>query len=124
MSDLLIPMDSPLSKDVFDQIELFKSRFKELWSNWESLKELGINLSGNFSRNDSGSISGASCGVDPHRLKGYYLDFRFFWAEKEPTYYFKIAQLIGKNCSDHRARRCLADNKSSWKEEGVFHEWQ
>ncbi len=123
MADTLISLTTEISKEALEQVELFRIRFRELWSNWESLKKQGLSLGGSFSNHGNGKVSGPGCGVEVHRLKGFYLDFRFFWAQKEPTEFFKISSLLGKHCRDNRLHRCLSSNKDQWKEAGLLHEW-
>lgn len=106
-----------------EQIELFRDRFRELWSNWESLRDAGISLGGHFSNQGEGEVRGSGCGMDVHRLKGFYLDFRPFWSSGEATNYFKIASLIGRHCRDRRLHACLRDNREDWKNAGLLHEW-
>lgn len=121
--DISIRLDKAPSETEMYQISLFRYRFEQLWSNWESLEAAGIKLGGSFQNKGSGSVGGSGCGIEPHRLKGYYLDFRFFFADKEPTHYFKVSNLIGKHSKDKRLHRCLAENKKNWQESGVLHEW-
>lgn len=123
MSEILISLSKPLTKEHLDQIQCFRERFAELWDNWESLKKLGIKLGGSFQNKGNGKITGPSCGIDHHRLKGYYLDFRFFYAKKEPTHYFKISNLISRYCEDSRLRNCLEIDKNSWNSAGVLTDW-
>jgi hypothetical protein len=123
MTDIVIPLTTELRADSLEKMDLFRARFSEIWSNWESLKKHGIKVGGGFSNRGGGKVSGPGCGVEVHRLKGFYLDFRFFWAEKEPTQYLKISALLGKHCTDTRVRRCLAENKAQWREAGLLHEW-
>ena len=123
MSDVLIPLTMEMPAEVLEQIELFRLKFKELWSNWESLKRQGIILGGSFMNHGDGGVSGSGCGVEVHRLKGFYLDFRFFYAQDEPTYYFKIVALIGKYCTDSRLYQHLRCYKEQWKDAGLLHEW-
>lgn len=123
MADIIVPLAAPMGKEALQQLQLFRDRFTELWSNWESLKKHGIKLGGAFANRGGGKISGPGCGVEIHRLKGYYLDFRFFWAKKEPTHYFKVSALIGKHCTDTRLRKCILENKKQWEEAGLLHGW-
>lgn len=123
MADTLISLTTDISQESLEQVELFRIRFRELWSNWESLKKQGLSLGGTYSNHGNGKVSGSGCGVEVHRLKGFYLDFRFFWAQKEPTEFFKISSLLGKHCSDIRLHRCLSGNKRQWKEAGLLNEW-
>lgn len=123
MADTLISLTTEMPDDALEQIELFRLKFRELWSNWGSLKGQGLALGGSFSNHGDGKVSGPGCGVEVHRLKGFYLDFRFFWAQKEPTHFFKISSLLGNYCSDTRLHECLSSNKEQWKEAGFLHEW-
>jgi hypothetical protein len=118
-----IPLSENVTDEFYNQVDLFRVRFSELWGNWESLKNLGIELGGSFQNKGNGKVGGSSCGVDIYRLKGFYLDFRFFYANDEPTNYFKIAKTINKLCSDDRARKYLLANKAGWQDAGVLQEW-
>lgn len=113
----------PISNIELERVDLFRLRFRELWSNWESLKSLGVKLGGSFQNNGLGVINGAGCGIEHHRLKGYYLDFRFFFADKEPTHYFKITNLVCGLCDDKRLRKCLAEDREAWHRAGILREW-
>ncbi|MAY36636.1 MAG: hypothetical protein CMN84_11095 [Spongiibacteraceae bacterium] len=123
MADTLVPMSKNISSEGLEQLQLFRLAFQELWSNWESLKRQGLTLGGSFSNRGDGRVSGPSCGIEVHRLKGLYLDFRFFWAQKEPTHFFKISSLLGKHCTDRRLHACLKSNKKQWVKAGFLHEW-
>jgi hypothetical protein len=123
MSDTLILLTTEMPDEALEQMELFRLKSRELWSNWDSLKSQGLSLGGHFSNHGGGRVSGPGCGVEVHRLKGIYLDFRFFWAEREPTNFFKVTSLLGKCCSDTRLHQCLSSNKEQWKEAGFLHEW-
>jgi hypothetical protein len=112
-----------MTDEALEQIELFRIKFRELWSNWESLKKLGPSLGGSFSNLGNGKVSGPGCGVEVHRLKGFYLDFRFFWAQREPTEFFKISSLLSRHCTDQRLHQFLLNSKEQWKEAGLLHEW-
>jgi hypothetical protein len=124
MADTVVQLTKEMPIEVVQQIGLFQLKFQELWSNWESLKSQGIMLGGNFSNHGDGKVSGPGCGIEIHRLKGLYMDFRFFWAKGDPTSYSKITSLLGKHCSDSRLRQCLRRSKEQWKEAGILYEWQ
>jgi hypothetical protein len=123
MTDTFISLTTEMSSDALEQLELFRQKTRELWSNWESLKKQGLSLGGNFSNLNNGKLSGPGCGVEVHRLKGFYLDFRFFIAPKEPTEFFKVSSLLGRHCSDPRLHRCLSSNRKQWNDAGFLHEW-
>jgi len=118
-----IPFSRDLADNFYIQADLFRMRFSELWKNWESLRGLGIELGGHFQNKGNGKVGGSSCGIDIFRLKGFYLDFRFFYANDEPTNYFKMTKSIGKFFSDDRVRNYLKGNNRSWNEAGVLEEW-
>ncbi|MBX9870429.1 MAG: hypothetical protein K2X75_00385 [Burkholderiaceae bacterium] len=123
MADTLIALTTEMSPEALEQVELFRVRFRELWSNWESLKRNGLSLGGSFQNLGNGKVSGLGCGIEIHRLKGFYLDFRFFWAQNEPTEFIKISKLLGKHCADDRLHRCLSTNNEQWKKAGFLHDW-
>ena len=124
MTDTLVKLDSEFDESEYQVIELFRERFRILWENWESLKALGINLGGTFSnKNENKKITGDSCNIEIFRLKGFFVDFRFFYAEKEPTKYFNIASLLGKKCKDTRLRSLLKENKINWNNAGLLEGW-
>lgn len=123
MKGVQISLDIPFQSEQLIQIELFRTRFKELWANWESLQQQGLKIGGTFETSNVGSIHGPSCGVERHRLKGYYLDFRFFWAQKEDTNFLKICSLVTKHSADARLRKCVDVNKKYWGNAGMLREW-
>lgn len=124
MSDQIdIPLTSPIPGKGIDQVRLFRMRYAQLWSNWESLKSSGIKLGGSFQNKGSGNVTGPGCGIDQHRLKGFYLDFRFFSADKEPTQFFKILNLIRNHTDDCRLHRIIDLNRREWHDAGVLGSW-
>lgn len=118
-----IPLTLPLPIKGIHQIRLFQARFSELWSNWESLKNSGIKLGGGFQNNFDGTVTGSSCDIERHRLKGFYLDFRFFFADKEPTHFFKILNLIRTHTEDYRLHEIIELNKKKWHDAGILDSW-
>ncbi len=123
MTELLLKLDESIGGEDYQKVELFRERFKILWDNWDSLKKQRIQLGGSFEHHDPQRFTGSSCNIESYRLKGYYVDFRFFYAEREPTYYYTIAGLIGKHCRDERMRRCLKTSNQTWKDAGILREW-
>lgn len=123
MQHIEIELEQPFTDDELAQIELYRRRFSELWANWESLKAQGISLGGKFENPEQGKIAGRGCGIERHRLKGFYLDYRFFNAKDEPTNYFKISKLIGKKSRDSRVKELLKYNNTNWKNPATFAGW-
>lgn len=123
MDKLILNFDKPISKDDYQRIELFRYRFKVLWGNWESLKRSGIQLGGSFQNHALQRFTGDSCNIESFRLKGYYVDFRFFYSKKEPTHFYSIIRIIGKHCHDERLRKYLKSAKQNWENAGILREW-
>lgn len=123
MSELLLKLDKSIGEGDFQKIELFKERFIILWENWESLKKQDIKLGGSFQNYNLKTFGGPSCNIESFRLKGYYVDFRFFYSKKEPTHYYTISNLIGKYCHDERMQKCLKSCNKNWKDAGILYEW-
>lgn len=124
MTDILIKLNRKFDESEYQNIELFRERFRILWENWESLKSLGIQLGGSFSnKNENKKITGDSCNIEIFRLKGFFVDFRFFYAEKEPTKYFNIASLLSKKCNDQRLYALLKENKDNWNDASLLEGW-
>ena len=104
--------------------ERFNLRFKELWANWDDLKENGINLSGNFELQGDGRIHGRNeLGVDRFRLKGFFMDYRHFAAQKEPIEFGRICNLIKKHFNDSRVCSVIDHEKKRWKNCAGLSSW-
>lgn len=123
MNELMLNLEKPINTDEYQRIELFRYRFRVLWQNWESLKKMGIKLGGSFTNHSLQRFTGNSCNIESFRLKGYYVDFRFFFAEKEHTYYYKIIKIIGKYCHDKRLQKCLKTANQNWENAGILRGW-
>ncbi len=123
MAEVVVPLSEPITAEHADQFKLFHYRVNELQSNWDSLLSQGLRIGGSFSRDDYGRIRGDSCGVEIHRLKGLYLDFRFFYAQGERTHFYAVAKQVDRVCSDPRIRKVTTRLRSNWKEPGFLHGW-
>ena len=123
MNELILKFDKPINKEDYNRIELFRYRFRILWENWESLKRAGIKLGGSFQNYARQRFTGDSCNIESFRLKGYYVDFRFFYSKKEPTHYYKITNIISKHCHDKRLQKCLRTANQSWEDAGILRGW-
>ncbi|MEZ8107410.1 hypothetical protein [Vibrio cortegadensis] len=119
-----IQIDTPISREIENSLELFQYRALELIENYEDIKNQGFDISGSRSFSfQNGQISGAGMKVCRHRLKGLFVDFRFFVGNDEPTNFFKIHKTIGLLSSDVGYRKTLKDLKSGWQEKGMFKGW-
>lgn len=119
-----VPLTSPLSTDMKDSVELFLYRAAELIENYDDLKKKGVGFGGssNYSFED-GVISGPSLNVCRHRLKGLFVDFRFFFGNDEPTNFLSFTGVLGKLTDDVGFRSVLKESKQSWKEKGFLDGW-
>lgn len=120
MTPELIPVEQKLSDEEQLRLRLFKARFDELWSNWLSLKSAGIKLSGSFGNNGGGKVVGGGCAIEAHRLKGFFLDFRPFWQDGEPTHIKRTTGLLGRVSGDPRLHKLLRENREAWAEAEVM----
>ncbi|MCT4348161.1 hypothetical protein AB4395_11845 [Vibrio splendidus] len=119
-----IQISTPISREMEDSLELFQYRAQELIENYENIKKQGFDIGGSQSFSfQNGQISGVGMSVCRHRLKGLFVDFRFFVGNDEPTYFFKIHKAIGLLSTDVGYRRTLKDLKSGWQEKGMLKGW-
>ncbi|NQY62854.1 MAG: hypothetical protein HRT38_03860 [Alteromonadaceae bacterium] len=111
---------SDISSEELISIKLFKKRFDILANHRD---ELDIKRSGGFSasRDEIGKVTGDTLNKSENSMKGFFMDYRFFHGEKETTYYFKIAKLIGRKFKDERLFLLLKDQKSAWNKAETFH---
>ena len=78
MDSKIINICKQLEERQLQIVELYKFRFKELWSNFKDLN-LG-RLNGSFEISDKGYLKSGSFDLpNIHRLKGLYPDFRHFF---------------------------------------------
>ncbi|MEZ8757444.1 hypothetical protein AB4116_18010 [Vibrio splendidus] len=113
-----------LTDEMKASIDLFQYRASELIDNFEDIKNKGLDVDGllNFSF-EGGKISGAGMNVCRHRLKGLFVDFRFFVGNDEPTNFLRFHGSIGRLSDDQGFRSTLRELKVGWKEKGMFDGW-
>jgi hypothetical protein len=58
-----------------------------------------------------------------HRLKGLFVDFRFFFGAREPTNFLKFIKILGRLSDDAGFRNVLYESKESWNEKGFLDGW-
>ncbi|QQX78365.1 hypothetical protein JK628_12205 [Shewanella sp. KX20019] len=119
-----VDISAPLTNEVKKSIELFQYRSKELIDNYEDIKIKGLNVCGSHTFSfEGGKISGSGINFCRHRLKGLFVDFRFFVGNDEPTNFLRFHGLIGRLSDDQGFRSTLKELKSGWKEKGMFDGW-
>jgi O6-methylguanine-DNA--protein-cysteine methyltransferase len=119
MEQITIKSSHSIPDNDFANIKIFNEKSKVLWSHWESL-DIKFPRSQSVSRDDSGKVSGDSVNIGEHIYKGLLLDFRIFTADKEPTYFNRIANVVGRYFRDDRVGLILNDLKNNWKEAGLL----
>ena len=92
-----------MDDDAFRTIQFFRERLAELERNWSDLGGEGFTVSGWVGLNPEGRLTTTGTSISTHRLKGLYIDFRFFWGENEPSNFHNMQALIGKHCRESSA---------------------
>ncbi|OEF07204.1 hypothetical protein A1QI_17950 [Vibrio genomosp. F10 str. 9ZB36] len=120
----IIELDFKLEEDDLLSLELFHERFAILWDNFQDLIKSGFSLTGSYSRSESGVIQSGFGQLNHFRMKGLFVDFRFFYAQKEKTHFYTICnKVLSKNVSDSRFRQMVKDNVDDYKKAGMTKGW-
>lgn len=115
MDTLEVELSRPIGEEQIDQLDLFKSKYGQLRENWLSLEMSGANLSGWAGLDQEGKKSSTGLGVDIHRLKGLYVDFRHFILEKDLVCFYKVRNLVQSYAHESPAVNCLESIKKHWQ---------
>ncbi|OCH14598.1 hypothetical protein A6E05_19055 [Aliivibrio sp. 1S165] len=119
-----LKVSSDISPDDIEVLVLFHERFKILWENYQDLLKSGFSLNGSYSKSNSGVISSEFCTVNHFRMKGLFVDFRFFYAQKEQTHFYTVCnKILTKNIAEERFRKLIKANTTDWKEAGMTLGW-
>ncbi|WP_270727779.1 hypothetical protein [Shimia sp. Alg240-R146] len=120
----LIPLSDHFRDEELKNLQVFHSRFVELWENFEDLKAMGFNLNGGHYRDKHNKIqTTADLGVSRFRLKGFLVDYRHFDHQNEPAYFNSIVNKIRQRCRDADVTALLDENQNHWREAGVLRGW-
>lgn len=119
-----VELNTPMGEEGLCTVNFFRRRLAELESNWTELENEGFSVSEWVGRDSDGKVSISAAPVSVHRLKGLYMDFRFFWGKKESSHFDKIQKLIGKHCNKTEVvKECLKENKKQWERAGAGETW-
>ncbi|MEG3768832.1 hypothetical protein [Alteromonas sp. 14N.309.X.WAT.G.H12] len=120
-----IPINSSIDPESVSDFQLYIVRANELLDNYQDIKKLGFDFGGGHMllRDSNGLVTGAEVKVDKHRLKGLFLDFRFFIGNDEPTNFLRFSGAIGKYSDADSFRKYLKSLKCTWKNEGILKGW-
>ncbi|WP_447957400.1 hypothetical protein [Vreelandella sp. EE7] len=120
----VIELTEPMDDETLRTIQFFRDRLAELERNWSELESEGFTVSGWVGHDSEGKFNATGIPVSVHRLKGLYIDFRFFWGNEEPSHFFTIQRLIGKHCRESGAvKAALKHNKQQWQRAGAGKKW-
>lgn len=120
----IVKLDEPMGEQELRTVQFFRDRLAELERNWSELEDEEFTVSGWLGRDADGKIATTGIPVSIHRLKGLYVDFRFFWGNDEPSHFFTVQRLIGKHCNTSTAvKAALKANKKQWQDSGAGTKW-
>lgn len=60
---------------------------------------------------------------NPHRLKGLYMDYRFFDAQTSPTNFRSVCNRVSREFSQPEVRRGIQKLRDAWDNTTDFHRW-
>lgn len=106
------------------RLRSFRSRFQELWANFDDLRKSGVNLSGDFHLERSGVVrSDIDLGVSRFRIKGFLVDYRHFHGQEEPSNFLSVLKVVQRRCRDQSMIDLLAKNRDDWINAGALSGW-
>lgn len=122
MDAVLIPVNVEPGTIKWDDIELFRRRYRILADN---LKDLNLGqFGGGFSKQLDGRYTGGFDLPSDYRLKGLYVDFRHFYLQDEPTNVGKFANYLASLTDSNVFRKFMKEEKtrlrSTFLENGWF----
>lgn len=92
-----------------------------LWLNFKDLKL--ERLSGSFSKDYNGVYIGSYNLPNEFRLKGFYVDYRHFYLEKEPTNIFKFANYLSSLTNSKEYKAFIKREKQNWESDLIGSGW-
>tara|TARA_Y100000780_G_scaffold230984_1_gene254539 strand:+ start:1180 stop:1785 length:606 start_codon:yes stop_codon:yes gene_type:complete len=120
----VIELTEAMDEQALRTIQLFRERLAELERNWTDLESEGFTVLGWVGHNSECKLNTTGTSVNVHRLKGLYIDFRFFWGNDEPSNFYTIQKLIGKHCREvGSVKKALKYNNQQWKRAGTGKKW-
>lgn len=120
----VIELTELMDNEALRSIQIFRDRLAELERNWSELESDGFDISGWMGHDSEHKLTSTGIPVSVHRLKGLYIDFRFFWGNDEPSNFFTIQKLIGKHCRDSKpVKNALKHNKQQWQRASAGKKW-
>ena len=121
MESIQVPVVVDVANIDWPRIELFRRRSATLWDNFKDLK-LG-QPHGSFAKQDDGSYEGGFDLPNEYRLKGFYVDFRHFYLDDEPTNINSVANYLSSLTDSAEYHRFIKDEKSNLKSEFIESGW-
>lgn len=102
----------PPNKKEWESINIFKERASDFIEEREKIYPKQIHVSAK--RLDCGEFSGDSNLPDRKKLKLYYLAFRFFYQQKEPSNFLRVRNIISNVSSGDHETLYLKSLKDMW----------
>ncbi|MDB4111392.1 hypothetical protein N9571_02400 [Yoonia sp.] len=109
-------------KDVCSMFHLFCIRYNELRANMADLRGFEARFTMSFAKNDGQVTAKGQSKFNPHRLKGLFLDYRPFAAQREITHFAKVCNQVRKYFPDPEVMQMIEEEKATWAEDN-FSEW-
>jgi hypothetical protein len=106
-----------------DRLRSFRERGATLFENYtDFMQEIG-EFQINSKKDEHGYISSTGPDLNIHRLKGLFVDYRFFVANKEPTHYASVVNFVSGRVSNSSARNYLALERRHWLQVDFLGRW-
>lgn len=102
--------------DLVYSSQLFHERWKELEANWNDLHSDGAPTEIEFVQPGPGKLWSPGFDYNYHRLKGLYLDYRFFDAQKEITNFKRMCNRVSKEFDSPIAQGALKALRVKWED--------
>jgi hypothetical protein len=117
-----IPLSVSAENVNWNLITLFRRRFKTLWENYKDLDPEPF--VGTFKQATDGRYQGTFNLPPEHRLKSFYVDFRHFYLNNEPTNIYKFASYLSSLTESNDYHQFIKSEKKNLRsvfiEEGWF----
>jgi len=107
-----------LDRNDCERLALYQRRYRVIRENYRDL--IGSDKTISFSLNsEGGRVSVNELPYNIHRLKGLYLDYRGFQAQKEPTQFYQICRVVKRHFADGGVRGWVDLEIHHWKNDEI-----
>lgn len=114
MNARVIPLHRQLQDAELADLRLFSDQFEEFWSNYQDLRDSGLDLQISLSA-ENGRVSANAMNLSRHRVKGFLADYRLFHdRSSERISFTKIVRLLHEACPDPELAEIIERNQKEW----------